>query len=973
MHAILSAIALGLLLHHAYAQPFPYQLVHEVNCKQTFINQYRNVIKMCAVAVDEARGLAYTTGSQTRYASIIDVAQRREIGSVTMPFTPQTNSLRCNPVNGYLLAGISDGKTLYAVNPRTSENTGSYTFDTQLTGLAMYAPSNTMFACDGNAVKVLDGNTLSPIGSFNTGMRNGGIALDSAADILYVVSRNLTGPNITVKTFRAAAPNPLLRTITIPSTSALGEIFLDPAADRMVLVGLTVAKAVRISSGTVESTIDIKTVTQASAYSASLQKLFLDDEDGYSDAGEHGSWGKIYSYSFGTGSLDSMKRGNRPSRIALDDSRHVLVIPSMHSATVELVDLLTNHADTIDIGETADAFALSPNHRTLYIAKRLGGSSIVMYDKTTQVLSQMPSGNWPAVTEVDSVLQRLFVLNEYESSISVFDTRTNTLLKTILLSPPEARTDAIPTMYLDQTTHKLYVGIPEFGTITLVDARTMAEEKTIGLPGFQFNRDIHFSIGVFQLMTAPAYTSLFVLQKVEQKFVVLDMSTLSFIDSVNVHPKWPVGSSFESNLLQYDTKANLLFLGNRVLNPQTLAQVGTIPSTDRLLGYSHDRKILYTISATAGTVKVHEHHPVTYAEVYSQELFQQEGQAAPVFYFDSQTEEFYISEFNFAVLKHYYLNRTVRVPPFLLAETQLDFGTVPRGQSSTRILILRNTGGTALEISGMSISAGDFSIESGGGARTIPEGDSLRIDLKFQPKDIGDLVGTLTIESDASNGSPVIVALRGAGIPPPFPRISLSRTVLDFGPVSSPAEQSMVISSIGAADLTISNQSLAGPNAGEYEIRQYAGSPIRAGDSSIVIIRFIPTGSGTKSATFHFETNDPGLPSVEVGLVATAIVVGVEQPAVADCDVILSRNYPNPFNPTTTIEYTLLHAATVELQVAGFNGRRVRTISSGQQERGMHHLLFDASGLPTGIYYALLRVVTRSGETHRSVTLIYVK
>ena len=48
-------------------------------------------------------------------------------------------------------------------------------------------------------------------------------------------------------------------------------------------------------------------------------------------------------------------------------------------------------------------------------------------------------------------------------------------------------------------------------------------------------------------------------------------------------------------------------------------------------------------------------------------------------------------------------------------------------------------------------------------------------------------------------------------------------------------------------------------------------------------------------------------------------------------EISLSQNFPNPFNPTTTFEYTISAAQQVDLFVYDIIGRRVATLVSGLQ------------------------------------------
>ena len=74
----------------------------------------------------------------------------------------------------------------------------------------------------------------------------------------------------------------------------------------------------------------------------------------------------------------------------------------------------------------------------------------------------------------------------------------------------------------------------------------------------------------------------------------------------------------------------------------------------------------------------------------------------------------------------------------------------------------------------------------------------------------------------------------------------------------------------------------------------------------------------------------------------------------------LSPAFPNPFNPRTTLVYTL--GATSEITLAVFDaaGRQVRLLERGLSTAGEHHVSFEAGDLPGGLYFARLQAEGRS-------------
>jgi len=68
----------------------------------------------------------------------------------------------------------------------------------------------------------------------------------------------------------------------------------------------------------------------------------------------------------------------------------------------------------------------------------------------------------------------------------------------------------------------------------------------------------------------------------------------------------------------------------------------------------------------------------------------------------------------------------------------------------------------------------------------------------------------------------------------------------------------------------------------------------------------------------------------------------------------LYDNYPNPFNPTTNINYELPITNYVDLSIYNLLGQKVATLISQKQEAGYHSIEWDASNLSAGTYFIKL-------------------
>jgi len=160
------------------------------------------------------------------------------------------------------------------------------------------------------------------------------------------------------------------------------------------------------------------------------------------------------------------------------------------------------------------------------------------------------------------------------------------------------------------------------------------------------------------------------------------------------------------------------------------------------------------------------------------------------------------------------------------------------------------------------------------------------------------------------------------------------------------------------------------PDEGSFKSERLLKAPARA--PWIIVDSGIATGNGVVD-TLHFDTSpfvpgwylmevvtvdDQGFQCRDIRLAEIVSTTGVDDPPRLGMKTMLRGSYPNPFNPWTTIEYSLERDASVTLVIFDVAGRKVRTLISGAKtEAGIHKVNWDGTNdngmkLVSGVYFA---------------------
>ncbi len=142
-----------------------------------------------------------------------------------------------------------------------------------------------------------------------------------------------------------------------------------------------------------------------------------------------------------------------------------------------------------------------------------------------------------------------------------------------------------------------------------------------------------------------------------------------------------------------------------------------------------------------------------------------------------------------------------------------------------------------------------------------------------------------------------------------------------------------------------------------YEVLNDLGTPHLLGWDEIspqaVGHFFNDFGSGMSASDFDFFARAVFSP-----------YVGVKDGAAnaQPLEFALQQNTPNPFNPVTSIEFSLEKAGNTRLMVFDLMGRTVAVLADGNYTAGSHHVTFNAENLSSGVYVYRLEADGRSLE-----------
>jgi hypothetical protein len=211
-------------------------------------------------------------------------------------------------------------------------------------------------------------------------------------------------------------------------------------------------------------------------------------------------------------------------------------------------------------------------------------------------------------------------------------------------------------------------------------------------------------------------------------------------------------------------------------------------------------------------------------------------------------------------------------PQLTISAATLSYGNVVLKSTSTKTLKFTSSGTAPVTIKSATLSGAEFKYSGATFPISLSPGQSLGLQVSFDPTLAGTASGSIKISSNSHVGSTSTVSLTGSGIVPD-PVLTLSSTSLSFGddPVGTAATQSVSLTSTGNTAVTVSSANLAGTGF------SFSGAtfPVTLNPSIgvSVQVKFDPTAVGVASGTLTFKSNSATGSTSTVSITGTGTTV----------------------------------------------------------------------------------------------------
>lgn len=195
--------------------------------------------------------------------------------------------------------------------------------------------------------------------------------------------------------------------------------------------------------------------------------------------------------------------------------------------------------------------------------------------------------------------------------------------------------------------------------------------------------------------------------------------------------------------------------------------------------------------------------------------------------------------------------------------SSMSYGNVSVKSSATHSFKLANTGATVVTVTKVSGQGTGYSLAGLTAPLNLKAGASVTFTIKFAPLTTGPEAGTYSIATTA-DATPLIISLNASGVAVPggTPSIGVTPSPVNFGGVTvgSTDSQTMRVSNMGTADLTITKISASGTGFSQSGLS--VPTTLAPGKDTDFTAAFKPTASGNRTGSISIWSNAGGSPLV---------------------------------------------------------------------------------------------------------------
>ena len=293
-----------------------------------------------------------------------------------------------------------------------------------------------------------------------------------------------------------------------------------------------------------------------------------------------------------------------------------------------------------------------------------------------------------------------------------------------------------------------------------------------------------------------------------------------------------------------------------------------------------------------------------------------------------------------------------------LNKTTVSFGKVAVSLSKVDSLLLTNTTSETLTVTTIQSLIPQFTVRMV--SASIVPGGSQKLYITFSPT-VRTNYSSKVLITFGVNSLVDTITVSGTGARPPhnvrYPGTIAVSTVA----IGTSVQENFYIYNDGDINLVVNSIRSTNPD--------FVVSPgsvtVVPSDSVKVTITLSPSNVNSTSGYLIFMDNSEK--AIDSMLISISAVTGTVETPLNPSEFVLSQNFPNPFNPTTEIQYSLPVAGRVVVQIFNALGQQIATLLDAYQDAGMQSIRWNATDqfgnvAASGMYFYKVDVTESAGN-----------